>query len=64
VEEPILDDARLYRIGAEDAGVKALAMISSDALPCTIGLARRGEEAVSVQIRTQALRLRPAPQFT
>jgi hypothetical protein len=46
-------------------GVNAPAMISSEALPCTIGLASpRPSTPASVRIRTQALRLRPPPQST
>ena len=46
-------------------GVNALAMISSAALPCTMGLASPSpKRPSSLQIRTQALRLRPAPQST
>src|SRR6267142_3617892 len=46
-------------------GVNALAMISSEALPCTIGLASPSPNTPSsLQMRTQALRLRPAPQST
>ena len=58
-------EARHRRDLELEEGARALAMISSDALPCTIGLASpRPSTPASVRIRTQALRFRPAPQST
>jgi hypothetical protein len=65
VEEPSWMTRGSSGSAPSSIGVNALATISSEALPCTIGLASpRPLTPSSVKMRTHALRLRPPPQST